>query len=163
MTKKKSEIKFINTNIVFAPHSKTGRMCGFISKVGNRWRGVRETDESPKIIVLVDTELTKRIEQNVLYKCRLVPMIGRLGYVAVTASPLQYKARVEVEMTGRTYKVYVKFGNKSITFDPNSRDPRFNNYNNVVSSLESFKCIKNLGETIEELRNSINITSAHYV
>ena len=163
MTTKKDKIKFINTNIKFMPHSKSGQLVGFISKIGDSWRGVREDANCPKIIVLIDAELTKKIEKNTLYKCRLIPMNGKLGYVAVNASPLLYKARVEVEMTGRSYKVFVRFGNQSIVYDPNSRNPKFNSFDNIVNTLEEAQCIKNLGEVIEELRNSINITSAHYV
>ena len=149
--------KNIYTNIKFAPHSKTGALVGFISKADGRWRGVREDSNCPKIIVLIDTDLKKRVQGNALYKCKLVPMTGKLGYVAVSASPVLFSANVEVEMLARSFRVNVVFGNEKIVYDS-----ELDNFSSALGELEKKNIIKNLGEVIEEFKKCVNYTIAQY-
>ena len=53
--------RIITTNLKFAPHSQTGQIVSFISKVGDSWRGVSELSPLKKLIVVLDTELAKKI------------------------------------------------------------------------------------------------------
>lgn len=156
-------LKTINTNLKFAKHSVSGKVVSFISKKDGVWKGVRETFEGPKIIVLLDIELAKKVEEQVIYKCKLIPMSNKLGYIAVSASPLQYTAKVSIEYLPKTFKVNVRFGNQTVVYDPNSKKEKFNSFECVSHYLESLPNIANIGETIDNLRNNINIAKAQYV
>lgn len=153
----------ITTNLKFAQHSKSGQVVGFISKVGKNWRGVNENSECKKIIVLLDHELAKKVKTHTVYQCRLIPMTGKFGYVAVSASPMTFNAEVETVMLPRTFKINIHFGNQTIVYDPNSKDKRYNSFDSIVQYLISTNQIRNIGEVIDELRKSINITAAQYV
>ena len=95
--------RIITTNLKFAPHSQTGQIVSFISKVGDSWRGVSELSPLKKLIVVLDTELAKKIQEKVVYSCKLIPMSHKKGYVAVSASPLMFDGWVEPEFLPKTW------------------------------------------------------------
>lgn len=155
-------IKFITTNLKFSKHSKSGKLVSFISKVGSSWRGVRESSQLPKLIVLLDSDLARFIEEDVLYKCRLVPMTNKTGYVAVSAFPIRYYADVETEMLPRTFKINIHFGNRTVVYDPNSSDEKYNDPDRIATFLRATNQIRNVEEVISELNRSINIVKRQY-
>ena len=155
--------KFITTNLKFSKHSKSGKLVSFISKVGNSWKGVRESNQLPKVIVLLDRDLARFIEEETLYKCKLVPMTDKDGYVAVSALPIKHYADVETEMLPRTFKIFIHFGNQTVVYDPNSSDERFSDPEKIAVFLRSTNQIRNVDEVISELNRSINVVREQYV
>ena len=155
--------RIITTNLKFAPHSQTGQIVSFISKVGDNWRGVSELSPLKKLIVVLDTELAKKIQEKMIYSCKLIPMSHKKGYVAVSASPLMFDGWVEPEFLPKTFKIKVHFGNQTIFYDPKSKDKRYNDFDTIVQYLISTQQIRNIGDVIEDLRKNINVMTAQYV
>lgn len=126
---------------------KTGRICG-----------VRQDSEYPKKICILDKMLASEILLNVLYDCTLIPMTERNGYVVIAAEPVQFKATVtKTYVKNNIYLVEVKFGNKTIRFDP------FNGRKESIKSLPACKAIlerrvdvKNILQVVEDFDTAAN-------
>ena len=148
-----TKLKFIRSEVSGAPVSfvsqnpKTGRICG-----------VRQESEYPKKICIVDKLLAPQIIMNALYDCTLIPMDERNGYVVIVAEPVQFKANVtSTYIKNNIYLVEVKFGNKTIRFDP------FNGKKESVKSLAACKSVlekridvKDLMQVVEDFERAAN-------
>lgn len=111
----------VYTKLKFIKSSKTDAVISFVSQNPQTGRicGVREDSKYPKKICVVDKSLSNDILLNVLYDCTLIPMAESNGYVVIAAEPCQFKARIETTYVPKAiYVVEVKFGNKTIRFDP---------------------------------------------
>ena len=102
--------------------------------------------------------LASEILLNVLYDCTLIPMTERNGYVVIAAEPVQFKATVtKTYVKNNIYTVEVKFGNKTIRFDP------FNGRKDSIKSLPACKAIlerrvdvKNILQVVEDFDTAAN-------
>jgi hypothetical protein len=113
--------KRITVNLKFTKSDKNGAYVAFVSRnpVTKKISGVRANSVFPKEIVLVDKNLAHFILPNVLYRAVIIPMIEKDGYIAVEASPITFEATVETfYIPHTTYRLEVKFGGKTIIFNP---------------------------------------------
>lgn len=124
----------IRTNIKFKKNDK-GRLYGFVTKVKDgSWRGVREEDSSKKKIVFVDEMAETYMQPNVLYHCLLVPMNEKNGFIAMNAKAVKFTAKITT-FTTDYYHVEIKFGNKTIVYDPASSLLINNNMQRIADML----------------------------
>lgn len=121
----------VYTKLKFIKSERNGALISFVSQnpVNDVICGVRQDSPYPKKIVIIDKNLSSSIIINVLYDCILLPMTATKnvntgedhipGYIAVSATPVQFKATVTTKyIKGSKYQVDVSFGNKTIRFDP---------------------------------------------
>lgn len=129
------------TQLKFAKSDQTGELIGFVSRhsITQKLIGVREDSRFGKKICLLSQELKGKIEPNRLYAVYLKPMHHRSGYVVVAAEPMLFQAQIDtLIITKAVYQVTVKFGNKTIFFDPlYGRSPSSRTVRGVVKLLRS--------------------------
>lgn len=142
----------IKTNLKFKRDEK-GELYGFVTKTDNgSWRGCRE-DEVKKKIVLTDKHLGQSMQENVLYQVVLIPMRSDSGFIAIQAKLVQFTAKIETETRHGEYKVVVKFGNKVVTYNPQSTDNRRNNPQAIAKYLRERVDLKYSNAVAEEFIN----------
>lgn len=85
-----------------------------------RYMGCRENDEThAKKICVVSRKLASTILPEVLYRCLIIPMRGKDGFVVISAIPNQFKATIETSYIPKAvYQIRIRFGQKTILFDP---------------------------------------------
>lgn len=153
----------IKTKLKFVKSDKTGAMVGFISKntKTGQVRGIRADDKLPKQICVASAEIAPYIEENVLYDVILIPMNTKTGYIAIQAEPVGFKATIESCVVKKAvYRVEVKFGNKTIVFDPmDGKKESVKTIAGVLSVLRSRKDIKDYMEVEEEFLKAANIVA----
>ncbi|WP_195639712.1 hypothetical protein [Bacteroides stercoris] len=164
----------IKTKLKFTKSTVSGSWVGFISintKTG-KIKGVREDAEEPKCVCIASRELEAVIEPDVLYDVQMIPMTNnRRGFIVVAAEPHAFEAKItSTVVKNAIYKVEVKFGNKTIIYDPMDGE-RFSirTISGVIKQLAKRKDIKNLLLVIEDFRKAANIVltvfqnDGHYV
>lgn len=142
----------IKTNIKFKKNERN-IFQGFVTKNEHgSWRGCREdSDISKKKIVLLDPrQITIPIKENTLYQCTLIPMKSDSGYIVIQAKQVQFEAKVETIVHEDTYQVVVKFGNKTITYDPTSKQDKRNDKQAIANMLRSREDLKYANAIAEE-------------
>lgn len=156
----------IKTKLKFVRSDKTGALVGFISKntKTGQIKGVNQNDPVPKKICVVSAEIAPYIELNVLYDVILVPMNEAAGYVVIQAESVVFKATVETSVErNATYKVEVKFGNKTILYDPlHGRKASVNTISGVLHVLRSRKDIKDYLDVEDEFLKAANIVETAF-
>lgn len=148
-----TKLKFVRSEVSGAPVSfvsrnpKTGRICG-----------VRQESEYPKKICIVDKLLANQIIMNVLYDCMLIPMSDKNGYVVIAAEPVQFKANVSTTYIKNTvYMVEVKFGNKTIRFDPfNGKKESVKDLAACRAVLEKRVDVRDVMQVVEDFERAAN-------
>lgn len=135
----------IKTNIKFCKglDNSDSRVYGFVTKVDGSWRGCYGDDNTKKKIVFVDTALEKSIVPGKLYRCVLTPMKSQQGFVAISAVLVGFPGVVRAMCGNGNFKVTVQFGNRLITYDPSSDDPRKNDIQVVARHLQQRIDLKN--------------------
>ena len=111
----------VHTKLKFIKSDQTGAYIAFVSQntASGRICGVRQDADVPKKICVLDKALMCDTLLNVLYDVTLIPMTEKNGYVAIEVTPVQFKATINTTYVPKTiYEVEVKFGNKTIRFDP---------------------------------------------
>ena len=95
---------------------------------------------------------------NALYDCALIPMSDKNGYVVVEAEPVQFKATVNsTYIKGNIYLVEVKFGNKTIRFDPfNGKKESVKNLAACKAVLEKRVDVKDIMQVVEDFEKAAN-------
>lgn len=160
-------VEKIHTKLKFIKSERNGALISFVSQNPHNGIvcGVREDSPYPKKIVIIDKELAHSILVNMLYDCVLIPMTPTQskngeefipGYIAIEATPVQFKAKVITKYTkGTTYIVEVSFGNKVIRFDP------FHGVKESVKSLPACRAVLekrcdvlNLMDVIEDFEHA---------
>lgn len=109
------------TQLKFIKSEKTGEMIGFVSKTkNNKLKGVNEDSTYGKRICVLSEQLKGSIRPKTLYDVELKPMHnGKCGYVVISATQKLFEAYIEsIIVPKKVYKVIVRFGLKSIYFDP---------------------------------------------
>lgn len=148
----------IKTKLKFVKSDRTDSWVGFVSiNTANGFiRGVHADAEVPKKVCVVTRELAGSIEPNILYDVELTPMKTSAGYVVVKAVPHMFEAKISSTIIKNTiYLVEVKFGNKTIIFDPlDGRKDCVRTIEGVIETLQYRKDIQNLLQVIEDFRNA---------
>lgn len=147
MTQQSQRIK---TNIKFKQNEK-GAFYGFVTKnQRGSWRGCNEEDEVKKKIVFVDKHDDGDMTPNVLYRVNLIPMTSDNGFIAFNPKLVQFVAKIETEADDHKYRVTVKFGNKTITYDPTSKNKKKNDIQTIANLLKNRADLKYKEAVAEE-------------
>ena len=156
-----TEMKLVErvfTKLKFTKSNETGAYVAYASRhpVTQKWHGVRASSEFPKVICVLDKKLAWTILPNVLYDVTLIPMAEKTGFVAIRATPCEFKATIETSyFPGIRYRAYVKFGNKRIVFDPYEGDKESRwTVTACRAVLEKRVDIKNLAQVIEDFTDA---------
>jgi len=151
----------IKTNLKFKK-GDNGQYYGFVTRVGASLRGCLETDSCQKSIVFADKALTAIIP-NVLYRTTLIPMNDKKhGFIAVNVDVVKFKARVETFISDDTFKVEVKFGNKTISYNPASKSKMYSSISHIADLLSNRVDIMYPGETVNDFLEAASIVLAYY-
>jgi len=114
-------MNIVKTHIKFTQIAETGEIIGFVSrntKTGEL-RGVLESSEYPKKVCVLSKDLQGTIEPNVLYDVEMKPMLSGNGYVVISAERIKFEAEFKTtKIPNKVYQIEIKFGNKTIYFDP---------------------------------------------
>lgn len=164
----------IKTKLKFSKSERTGSWVGFVSinTKNGCIKGVREDAEEPKKVCVVTHELASTIEPGVLYDVEMIPMKNeKSGYIVVSAEPHAFEAKIVTSVVkNAVYRVEVKFGNKTIIYDPlDGKKDSVRTIDGVVAVLEARKDIKNLLQVIDDFCKTANIvlttfkSDGHYV
>lgn len=163
-------VEKIYTKLKFIKSERNGALISFISQNPKNGviAGVRQDCPYPKKIVIIDREVANELMVNMLYDCTLIPMTETLnektgqmhipGYIAIEAKPVQFKAKIETQYRkGRKYAVTVKFGNKTIRFDPfNGQKESVKSLNAVRAVLEKRCDVRDLMQVVEDFNIAAN-------
>lgn len=156
----------IFTKVKFCKSEETGATVGFVSQnpITKRVCGVHADSPYPKKICLVDKKLAPDILLNVLYDVTLIPMKEKNGYVAISATPVRFKATVEVTYVPKAlYKVVVRFGNKTIVFDPkDGKKDTCRNMDKCLELLEHRVDVEDLASVVSDFADSCNVLLRFY-
>lgn len=164
----------IKTKLKFVKSDRTGSWVGFVSinTKNGCVKGVREDAKEPKKVCVVTHELAPIIEPGVLYDVELIPMKNaNAGYIVIKAEPHAFEARISSTVVkNAVYVVEVKFGNKTIIFDPlDGRKDSVRTIDGVIEVLQYRKDIKDLLQVIDDFQKAANCVmtafenDGHYV
>ena len=149
MALEKSQIKF-------AISEQTGEMVGFVSRHSKtkKLKGVRENSKFGKKICVLSADLKGTILPNVLYNVELKPMHKGNGYVAVSAVPTQFVAKIETVIVPKViYRIDITFGNKTVYFDPkDGKSSSSRTLDGVLGILHSRSDIEDKENVIEAFK-----------
>ena len=112
-----------------------GKTYGFVTKKDGHWMGCRAEDDCKKKIVFIDRMIAKSIQENVPYNVTLIPMQSDKGFIATSATQVKFDAKIITRMSKGVFKVLVKFGMKTIVFDPSSNSERYNCINVIADHI----------------------------
>lgn len=152
--KKKYPEGTIFTRLKFKKSEVSGMLIGFVSqnpKTG-RVKGVREDSEFPKQVCIVDQTIAPEIILGALYQVAIVPMYKKKGFIVIEATPYQFKADISTCYVPKAcYIVEVKFGNKTIVFDPkDGRKASTRTIAGVKALLEKRIDVQNITQVVED-------------
>ena len=152
-TKLSTKLKFVKSNL-------TGAVVSFVSqnpKTG-QFRGVRKDEPYPKKICLLDKKLVPDVLLNVLYEATLIPMAEKDGYVVIDIQPVEFKAVITTTYVPKAfYYIEVKFGHKTIKFDPkDGKKDSVKNLESCVRLLETRVDIKDIFQVVKDFRHEAN-------
>lgn len=149
------------TQIKFTKCEKTGEIIGFVSRHSKtkRLKGVREDSNYGKQICVLSSDLKGKIIPNLLYNVELKPMHNGKGYVVVSADPLLFKASVDIiVIPSITYQVQIKFGNKTVYFDPQfGRTQSSKTKAGVIEVLKGRGDVEDLDSVIRDFEKKANL------
>lgn len=153
----------IKTNIKFyrGLNNIEDRLYGFVTKKDGSWRGCR-VDEPKKRIVFVDRDIAKDIVPNILYKCNLIPMHSKEGFIAKTAKLLQFPATIAMTCNDNIYRIHVRFGNKDIIYDPSSKDQQRNDIQAIANNLRKRLDLENAQRVAEDFIDNACVIKGMY-
>lgn len=156
-------VKKMIVNIKFFKNRMNDSLAGYVTKSSGSWKGCRTTDKCKMKIVLVSQEIKGQMIENVLYRTTIIPMKEKDGFVAIKAEPVQFDARVETKLRGRQYSIEIKFGNKTLVYDPYDKKQRkcrtdFQTFRHI---LELRPDIKDLAQVIEDFEEAVNVQAAY--
>jgi len=147
MAVEKSQVKFSRSD-------ETGKLIGFVSRHSKtkKLKGVRENSMYGKKICVISEELKGKVVENVLYNVELKSMVAGNGYVVVSATPAEFKAKIDTVIVPKSiYQVCLSFGNKTIYFDPkDGKSPSSGTLEGTLKIIKARKDIENQEVVIEE-------------
>lgn len=162
---KVNQTELIRTKIKFSRSAKDGvTLVGYVTKNDrNVYRGCRESDPAKKKVVIPDTAVASVMIENALYDCALKPMSNGSGFIAVKAELCLFPAVVDTTITNNRFKVTVKFGNKTIVYDPQyGVDDSRKTVEGVLEILRGRNDIRDKEQIIDAFLRSANMVSAIY-
>ncbi len=127
-----------------------GKIYGFVTKKSGHWMGCRDTDECKKKIVFADPSISKSILENTPYNTTLIPMHSEQGFIATSVSQVKFKAKIFTRVSKGVFKVIVKFGIKTIVFDPVSKLDKFNNITGIADHIRHRTDLNDAMQVAEE-------------
>ena len=139
----------------------TGKVYGFVTKKDGHWLGCRET-ENKKKIVFVDPSVSKSIQENVPYHATLIPMHSEQGFIATAVTQVKFDAKIITRMTKGVYKVMVKFGIKTIIYDPTSKQDRYTNIPEIADHIRHRNDLKDPLQVAEDFTDSACLVRSLY-
>lgn len=135
--------------------AENSKRVGFVTKKSDgAWSGCYETDNRPKKVVVADSGIASTIKDGVLYKATLIPMKSGSGFVAISATPVTFEARVETIVCGKKFKVLVVFGNKTIEFNPYTKDRKKRDLSDITMLLKDRDDIKDKDRVISDFNHA---------
>lgn len=137
------------------------RLYGFVTKSEGSWRGCRESEPKKKI-VFVDRSASDNIVPGLLYKCSLKPMRSKHGFIVIAATPIQFPATLITVSRKGVFMVKIKFGNKTIIYDPSSKERRRRDIQKIADNLRNRLDLENPRETAEDFVSSACIIKRLY-
>lgn len=160
-------MKTIKTKLKFVKSDRTGAWVGFVSKNTKTGyiKGVRQDSEEPKVVCVVAHDISSTIKENMLYDVDMIPMKApKKGYIVISAVHHDFTARISSTVVkNAVYVVEVKFGNKTIIYDPlDGRLDSVRTIDGVVEILNARKDIKNLPKVIEDFKLAAQNVLAAY-
>ncbi len=126
------------------------------------WKGCRETDGNKKKVVLADKQIASTMLENVLYSVTLIPMKECMGFIAISAEPVKFAANINTIIDDNVYMVEVKFGNKTLVYDPTSNLENRRTISGIVNTILHRIDIKQPGQVSEDFREAAEIALAYY-
>lgn len=148
-------IKTIKTHIKFYQglDGVEDRLYGFVTKVNGSWRGCRE-NELRKKLVFVDPSIAKDIIPNQLYRCTLIPTRADGAFLAKHAKMMKFPAKISSIKGKGVWAVHVKFGNKTLIYEPASKDRLKNSIQTIAENIKSRKDLENPWIVAEDFINA---------
>ena len=150
----------VQTKLKFVKSEKTGAIVSFVSQNPKTGRicGVRQDSQYPKKICILDKKLVSEVLLNVLYDVTMIPMTEKNGYVVIQMTPVEFKATISTTYVKKAiYRVEVKFGNKTIVFDPlDGKKDTIRTLKGCLSVLEKRVDIKDITQVVADFQESAN-------
>ena len=150
----------VQTKLKFIKSEKTGAIVSFVSQNPKTGRicGVRQDSQYPKKICILDKKLVSEVLLNVLYDVTMIPMTEKNGYVVIEMTPVEFKATISTTYVKKAiYRVEVKFGNKTIVFDPlDGKKDTIRTLKGCLSVLEKRVDIKDITQVVADFQESAN-------
>ena len=150
----------VQTKLKFVKSEKTGAIVSFVSQNPKTGRicGVRQDSQYPKKICILDKKLVSEVLLNVLYDVTMIPMTEKNGYVVIEMTPVEFKATISTTYVKKAiYRVEVKFGNKTIVFDPlDGKKDTIRTLKGCLSVLEKRVDIKDITQVVADFQESTN-------
>lgn len=157
----KEPVEKIYTKLKFTKSDRSGVYVGFVSQNlrTKQYRGVRQDSPYHKKVCVLDRKLAYKILPDMLYNVTLIPMHEKNGFVVIEATPYSFEATIETYYIKKTlYKIEVKFGNRTIVFDPLYGDKHsVRTLSGCRSVLEKCADIKNVTQVIADFEKSANL------
>lgn len=141
------------SRVKFTRSPETGELIGFVSQQSSgKLRGVMEDSPCKKRICVLSEDLKGTIIPKQLYDVTLRAMHNGNGYVVISAEPKTFPATIETTVEhGVTYRVTVKFGHKTIFYDPwRGRSNRSKTKEGVLGELNNRHDISDLDNVISD-------------
>lgn len=158
--------KKIYTKLKFVKSEDTGAYIGFVSQNMKTGRivGVRQDSEYPKKICIIDKKLSCQVVPNILYDVTLIPMKEKNGYIAIEITPVSFEATIETNYVPKAiYQVEIKFGNKTILFDPlDGKKESVRTVTGVREILEKRMDIQNIQQVVEDFMEAAGSLMKRY-
>jgi hypothetical protein len=158
--------KRIYTKLKFARSEQTGAYISFVSQnpISGRISGVRGDSVYPKKICIIDQKLAGLIIPDILYDSTLIPMKEKDGYIVIEVNPVAFRATVETTYVPKSiYKVEVRFGNKTVLFDPvDGKQESVSTISGVRGILEKRMDIKDLQQVIDDFLEHAYVLMKYY-
>ena len=157
-----SQTELIRTKIKFKRSTKDNvTLVGYVTKNDKGvYMGCREDAPVKKKVVIPDSILANSIVENALYDCGLKSMKNGNGFIAVEIELCLFPAVVDTVVTSNRFKVTVKFGNKSIIYDPQyGQDDSRKTVEGALKALKERNDIRDKDQVIDAyLRSMIDRT-----
>lgn len=157
--------ELIRTKIKFTRSEKDGiTLVGYVSENENNfYYGCREDSPVKKKVVIPDSVIAEGMVENTLYDCTLKPMRNGKGFIAVKAEICLFPATVEFSIANNRYKASVRFGNKTIVYDPQyGRDDSVKTVEGALGILERRNDIRDKQKVVDSFLQAANIVSTLY-
>ena len=109
----------LSVRLKFSKSTRTNNLVAHIRNTNNNVVvGSKESSGGTRVVV-AHRSISSEIIPGILYNCKIRPMQNNGGFVAIQATPVEYKCHIDLDYLPRTiYKVIVKWGKEKLVFDP---------------------------------------------